>query len=506
MMAPTSPVAPRAAQRAPGSRLALLALLSVVLGLWQLGFASASHESRRPWAMNASMGMSADAPRFFYFFDHLGLFPVAAQEVPQLGPTKADALAFVAQHGDRLATDLDTPTSTARFGDYGKMFLFFPDAWLRGDPGHATAIPFNRILFVIALLAVLAAFAFEGHLLLGVSIVVLVGSDPFQILEVNARGNVFSVPISLALLALAAHVRYLTGRHGADVLAFLTAAASGVVLASFREVRTEAALMVPAVLATYALMRAPLARRAAMVLLFLVTFAGTGRAWSCYWSTQFTRAEAFVTHAGGNVFHATHGSHHAFWHAIACGLGDYGGDRGYSWDDRASFRWATTYDAASNPKPLPYHYTRGYFLDETYDGVHPIAPTDLPAYNDLVSTRVLRDIRQHPAWYAGVLGQRVLAILRDATPAALSLGPFTLAVPGAGWLLLPVLAYALLRRRYFHAALIAFTLPLSVVALLVYSGRGATFYGIAHLIALAVAIELFVRARTTSSGRPADVR
>jgi hypothetical protein len=401
---------------------------------------------------------------------------------------------------------LDTPTSTARFGDYGKMFLFEPDVWLRGDPGHASAIPFNRILFIVALLAILAAFAFEGHLPLGVLIVLLVGSDPFQILEVNARGNVFSIPISVALLALAAHLRYLSGRHGADAVAFVTAAASGIALASFREVRTEAALMVPAVLATYALMRAPLVRRAAVALVFLVGFAAAGRAWSSYWSGQFTRAEAFVTHAGGKVFHATHGSHHAFWHAIACGLGDYGGDRGYSWDDRASFRWATTFDATSNPKPLPYHYTHGYFLDETYDGVHPIAPTDLPAYNDLVRARVLRDIRQSPTWYAGVLGQRVLAILRDAAPAALSAGPFTLAIPGAGWLLLPVLAFALLRRRYFHAATIAFTLPLSIVALLVYSGRGATFYGIAHLIALAVAIDLLVGMRLTTSGRPADVR
>ena len=43
--------------------------------------------------------------------------------------------------------------------------------------------------------------------------------------------------------------------------------------------------------------------------------------------------------------------------------------------------------------------------------------------------------------------------------------------------------------------IILFVLPLSAVALLVYSAKGMTFYGIAHLIALAVAIDLLVRAR-----------
>ena len=485
---------------------ALPLLFSALVVLWQVGFAGASHESRRPWAMNASMGLSADAPSFFYFFHHFGVFPVAAREVPQLGPSKAAAQAFVAHHGDRLTTDLDLPTSTARFGDYGKLFLFYPDLWLRGDPGHATAMPFNQALFVVALLAVFWAFWRQGYTLLGALIVLLVGSDPFQVVEVYARGNIFSIPISVALLMLAAHLRYLTGRAGADALAWITAAAGGIVLASFREVRTEAVLMVPAVLATWLLVRAPLDRRVLLALVFVVAFAATGRAWTSYWHGQFARAEAFVTHAGGTTSPAPLGTHHAFWHAIACGLGDYGGDRGYSWDDRASFRWATTYDARSNPKPLAKHYTHGYFLDETYDGAHHIAPTDLPDYNALVRGRVLGDIREDPAWYAGILGQRALAILRDATPAALSFGAFTFAWPGAGWLLVPVLAYALVRRRYFHAALIAFTLPLSAVALMVYSGRGATFYGIAHLIALAAAIDLAMKARTATPGRSADVR
>ena len=44
-----------------------------------------------------------------------------------------------------------------------------------------------------------------------------------------------------------------------------------------------------------------------------------------------------------------------------------------------------------------------------------------------------------------------------------------------------------------HAKLLLFTAPLSAVALFVFSGKGMTYYGIAHLIALAICIDLGVR-------------
>lgn len=492
--------------RAGGRRWLVPIALSAVIAVWQFSFNSASPDSRRPYAMTASMGLCQDAPYFFYFFHHYGVFPVGALEVPRLGPSKQAAADFVARHGDRLTMDFGWPTNTPRFGDYAKLFLFYPDLLLRGDPGHASAIPFNELLFIVALLAVFWAFWLEGYGLLGTLVVVLVGSDPFQIVETYGRGNIFSIPISVALLALAAHLRFLTGRKGVDALAWALAIVSGVALATFREIRAEAGLMAASVLATYLLARAPLVKRLLLAAVFVLASACTGHAWTTYWADQFVHAEQFVARAGGRVFHAPHGTHHEFWHAIYCGLGDYGTDRGYFWDDRVAFHWATTRDPITNPHPIPYHYVRGYYLEETYDGVHHIAPTDLPGYNRLVRARVLTEIRHHPQWYARILFHRAVAILRDATPAALSLGSLTVGIPGAGWLSIPVLVFAFWRRRFFHAALILFMLPLSAVAMIVYSAKSMTFYGIAHLIALAVAIDLLVRTRRAAlARRTADV-
>jgi hypothetical protein len=461
---------------------------------WQFSFNSFVPEQRRVYAMTASMGLCADATNFFYFFYHFGLFPVGAVEVPTLGPSKRDAAEFVARHGDRLKMDFGWPTNTPRFGDYAKLFLFYPDVMLRGDPAQPSLIPFNELLFITSLLALFVAFWREGQTRLGLLIVLLVGSDPFQFVETYLRSNVFSIPISIALLAMAAHVRFLSGRKGVDAPAWAIAIVTGAVLATVREIRAEAALIGLSAIATYLLIRsARLRTRLALVLAFAAAFTITGQLWSAYWSHSFDRAKQFVARAGGQVYPEQPGQHHALWHAIYCGLGDYGADRGFRWDDRAAFRWATTRDPVTNPHPIPYHYDRGYYLAETYDGVHHIAPTDLPEYDRLVRERVVSEIRRDPGWYAGILLQRLIANMGDATPATVSVGALSLAIPGVGWLTIPALMLLIWRRRGFQAKLILFVTPLSALSLLIYSGKGMTYYGIAHLVALAVCIDLALR-------------
>jgi hypothetical protein len=139
--------------------------------------------------------------------------------------------------------------------------------------------------------------------------------------------------------------------------------------------------------------------------------------------------------------------------------------------------------------------------------VHHIALTDLPAYNQLVRDRVVSVVRADPLWYGRVLLRRAGAILDQATPVSLTVGVAQLRLPCGGWLMIPVLVLLCLLRRAFEAKLILFMLPLSAVALLVYSGGGTTCYGIAHLVALAVGVDLLVRARHGAiTERTSDVR
>src|SRR6185369_10966310 len=282
----------------------------------------------QPHRMRASMGLCEDANLFFYFFYHLGLFPVGSGDVPKLGPTAQDAIAYVRDHGRRFQMDFDATTNTPRFGDYGKLFLFYPDVWVRHDPAHPSTRGFNELLFITALVAIVWAFWFEGRAALGVWIVILVGSNPFQIFETYTRANVFSIPISTTLLALAVHLGYLSGRRTVDRWAWPIAVASGVVLATLRDVRTEAAVIAVSLLATYLwIRRASWVRRGLLVLAFVAAFLGTARAWDGFWRHKFVEAEQMVARAGGQVFRGAREMHHVLWHAVYCGLGDYGQDR-----------------------------------------------------------------------------------------------------------------------------------------------------------------------------------
>jgi hypothetical protein len=490
---PATIALPRAGARVRGALVALG--VSVLIVAWQLDFNVNVPAPHTDHAITASTGLLPDLRYFFYFYHHLGLFPVGARDVPRLGPTREDALDFVARNGRNLRMDFGDTFNTPRFGDYGKLFTLWPDVLLRGDPARPSAMPFNQLMFITALLAVWWAFWRERRVLLGALIVVLIGSNPFQLYETYGRANIFSLPISVALIALAVHLPYLTGRRGLDRWAWAIALASGVALATMREIRTEAAIIALALVATYLSTRASWPRRAALALVFIAAWGMTGQAWTTYWSRGFERSARFVERAGGYVFPGRHSFNHALWHAVYCGLGDFGGDKGFVWDDRAAFRWATTQHPVTNPRPLPYHYRDGYYLEETYDGVSHIAPTDLPEYNQLVRDRVVSVIRADPLWYAGILLKRAGAVLGQATPAALTVGVTQWRLPGVGWALIPILVLSCFLRRTFEVKLILFMLPLSIVALAVYSGRGMTYYGIAHLLALAVAIDLLVRAR-----------
>ena len=476
-------------------------VVSALIVVWQADFLFNLPPQYEGESITASSGLLPDLRYFFYFYYHLGLFPVGAREVPQLGASKQDALNFVSRQGSKLRMDFGEPTNTPRFGDYGKLFTLLPDAFLSGDPAHPTARTFNQVLFVGALLAVWWAFWRERRVLLGACIVLLAGSNPFQLYEAYGRGNIFSLPISVALLALAAHLPYLSGRREFDRRAWITALVSGVVLATFREIRAEPALIAATVIGTYLSTGATWPRRLALVLVFFAAWGVTSGAWSAYWSRGFDRAEKFVKEAGGVAFAGQHSLNHESWHAVYCGLGDFGRDRGFEWDDTVAFQWATTRDPVTNPSPLRYHYRAGqYYFDETWDGVNRIAPTDLPEYNHLIRDRVASIVRADPLWYGHILLQRTGAILGGATPAAFTIGVVRYRVPGVGWLLLPMLLVVCLMRRAFEAKLILFTLPLVATALLIYSGGGTTNYGIAHLLALAVGIDLLVRAARGRAG------
>jgi hypothetical protein len=488
---------PRAQGLLSPPRMIPVLLLSLLVCLWQLSFFL--DPKRLPWDYQegTALGMCTDVEVFFLFFYHFDQLPVGVIDaVPPPEPFDAEtARELVRASGHRLRNEFAEPCNTARYGDLGKVFLFFPAALARGSPTPITVVPATASLFVAGLLCVLVGFWRAGYAALGVLIVLLAGSNPFQLFEVYRRENVFSLPISTALIVLGTHVRWMADRGRIDGWAWLTAALTGAFLASVHEMRANSALMALAVPGIYLTIGgSPWRRRLALVAVFAASLALTAQIWQAYFEAKHAEARDFVRSLGGQPYTGPRTQHHPLWHNLYLGLGDFDTEKGYAWDDRLAYAYAAP--ILRSRYGLDYTYSGDYYFEESYDGAgaYPISPQDLPEYIEIIRQKVFDDVLGDPGWYLGILWQRIRAIMSQTTPVGMMIGNLWVGIPFSGWFVVPTVIGVVAARKAFLAKLLVFSFPLSLTALLIYCGPGATHYAIFHILTLGVWLQLLLEA------------
>ena len=102
----------------------------------------------------------------------------------------------------------------------------------------------------------------------------------------------------------------------------------------------------------------------------------------------------------------------------------------------------------------------------------------IPGFEIISRNKVAKDILREPLWYAEILLKRVQRLLVEVTPARLGVGAHYFDLPLPGGLLIPLLIVLALVRKWPYIKLILFTLPLAASALLIYSGKGMTYYSV----------------------------
>ncbi len=481
-------------QEAPG-------LSSRNLDEWDLVWDESSLEQTRvgdaAWDFRegTALGLCADVRIFFPFFYYFGQLPVGAIGMgPQPHPfTDAAARALIEKSGSLFRNEFSKPCNTARYGDLAKIFLFWPAAILSGNPLPPSVLPANAMFFSAGLVAVLIGFWRAGYATLGLLIVLFVGSNPFQLFEVYSRENVFSLPISTALLVLGTHVRWMVGSGRIDRSAWLTAALTGVFLASVREARADSVLLALAIPGIYLTVPgSPWRNKLALVLVFAASALLTAQLWGVYFEKKFREAQEFVQSAGGIPYTGPRTQHHALWHNLFTGLGDFDTEKGYSWDDRVAYAYAAP--ILRSRYQLDHTYSGGFYFEESYDetGDYLISPQDFPEYTEVIREKVVADVLGDPGWYLGILGRRFLAIMSRTTPIGVGLGTWWLGTPFSGWLVVPTLIAVVVLRKAFLAKLLLFSFPLSLSALLVFCGPGSTYYAIFHTLTICVWFQLLL--------------
>ena len=516
-------------------RLAVLALGCAGIPLWQHSFArkpsaldatfkhkasSGLHyelsetelaRARRTIALAGDYVQGVQAPlRFIYFYHYLGLYPVASELAPsELDYSREGAEKLLATRGDTLVMEIG---HTVRSAEPGQMLLYLPDVWLRGDVRRPRVRTGHGIVFAAALVALFVTFWAVRQPLLGFLLVAFLGSNPCQLYEVYFRENVFGWMITTGVLLLALHLPLMQRRRPHRLLLWAAPLATGLLLATVRQIRPEpVAMIVSAALCCLLVAGVRWRVRAALVLVLLVSFCGAATAWELYFERLYGRALVAVKAAGGHPYTGPRQQYHMGWHNVWCGLGDFDRKYGYEWNDNLAKDYARPILAERYHEIMgDWNWYTGASTDQHWDEAKKYykMPHELPHYVEVVRSKVLHDIRHDPLWYLDILLRRAGRILSETTPVSVSWGGSRLGVPVPGALIIPLAVILVAIRGWPFLKLVAFLIPLSFPALLVYSARGMCHYSCYHLAAAAVSVCLLLEAglwlgwRKRSRNRP----
>lgn len=462
-------------------RLKSLLVGLLIILLWQGTLAVVPKLTTSKMSLRASSGMPIEFTRFFYFYKYLDLFPMATEIGPeQLQDSKAAAEAVVVEHPETLVMDIN---HAIRAGDLGKIFLFLPSGWF-GSVKNPTVHWLTAPLFMFSLMFLFYRFWADRKTKFGFFIVLALGSTTFMSYETYRNENIFSIPVSIALLLMGLHFNLLKLRKESLFKVTLLALFSGVLLGVLHHVRIENVLIALSLLVLYLFNKQQRWFVNLLVtLLFVFSFWEASQRVSHYISHKFTITEEFVKKSGGNVFAGPRHMTHNFWHAIYCGLGDFDWKFNYRWDDRAAAEYAAPilYEKYGIIVPKLINYG---VSEEYYDQAHKYykRPYERPEYGEVIKAKVIGDIEGHPFWYLSILILRGLRALVDSSGVSPFLGLlFGIPIP-----MLVALIYGIRlwrERNWFLLRFIAFPLPLLGVGLLVYSGGGTFYYCFSNILA-----------------------
>lgn len=424
---------------------------------------------------------------FFYFFYYTGYFPVTDKK----GRFTYDKASAERRLEPGRGKDLSTEDKHAiRGGDLGKIFLFWPDALLKGAPVNPSVVPFNALLFNAALLLTFGFFLYSGLGWTGMLLALAAGSDPFLLFENYAHVNVFGEFGSLTLLLLAFHLPQIMGKAPRFWLRLLPVL-SALLLAFFKQVRPEFSALIVSVLIVYLFApRCSVRLRVFQITVFLLFFTVSLSSWEKFWEVKYSEAARKVEAAGGTPYTGKRYQYHRVWHPLWCGLGDFGRKYGYAWSDGAAHAYALP--LLNEKLGKNFTLTENHYLAQYYEGSrYLIKPEDLDEYLVILREKIVHDILRDPLWYAGVLAKRTARIFMEAPPLRFGVVNHFITIPFASFLALPVVLLLLLRGGRRKILIIAFTVPASFPALLVFSGEGQTLYSLFHLAAFALIPCLF---------------
>lgn len=455
----------------------------VFIILWQWLFFIQPNTVSPDYGRKDASGFTHEyAQHFIYFYYYLNLFPVTTTYEP-LEYSEQGAKRNLEEYGDSLLMEWK---HWARLGDNARIFLYLPNAYIKGSPENPSIIPFNAIFFIISLLSVFVSFWYLGFPLLGFIIVLIFGSNPFLLYETYGNENIFGLMIATTLIIMSIHL-HLFVRNSRLPITWLLPVISGVIIATMANVRSETSIIIASCLFVYlTIPQCNFLKKIALCLLLLLSFTTITKMWQSYFDRKFEEAYQVVESKGGNPYNGERIKTHTFWHPVYCGLGDFDTKYGYEWNDRKAYKYALP--ILKEKYNMDFAYADDLGLAEYYDTQKKYYKKieSYPEYETIIKEKVLSDIKKDPLWYAEILAKRIRYIFTKTSPVWLSFSKYHIHIPFSGLLIIPFVVFLFLKKKWFQLKLLLFPFPLAATSIIIFAKKNTTYNSCFHLLLIAL--------------------
>ena len=464
----------------------ILAVLIVSIGVWQYtiykGIDSATYIGKT-YARTDATGLNfAAGSSFTYFYYYLGLYPLAVLDANGLDYSKNGAIKALVGGGVPLALD---NSFYILWGEHGKSLLLLLDAAIKNSPEFISVRDINFLFFVLALAALAICSITTKQVALGISLVILVGSNPFLIYELYGRENIFGLGaiVLIAAFSLLMPIIFLDQKPHRFYL-YGSAIFLGVMFGFIQHTRSEYTVVILSCLFVYWVtkhfaIREKLTLTALLLVSLYITTAGLEAYFTNKLKTTYTTLSQLGLASQEQIATAGNATYHTFWHPFYIGLSDFDDKYGIQWSDKMAYDKAEKYLMTVNPEKFT-----------TLPNIEMWSVQ--PEYNAFIRSEIIKLISHDPLWYARIVLKRVGALFGRAAPLGLQIGPHFYKLPFSGWLFFPILAYLIWKKDVNMLTVAIFPLTLSLPIILIHASRGITNMSLYHVFGTAIVINLAV--------------
>lgn len=470
-------------------KILLCAILLIIA--WQAVFYQYTYFIKTDYARRDATGLAYTyAKKFFYFQYHTGNFPLISEKEPTISSEK-EAQTIIEQGGPNLLMEYK---HWARLGDSGRIFMFYPDAWIYGKVINPDVKTFNALLFLISLICVLIAFNKFKHFFIGLLYVIVVGSSQFWLYEVYVNQNLFPIIIINFNLLLAIFLPFILNCKVNHVWIRLLLA--GIVIGLFASIRSEVKSMLVAcfvILLIYN-QKKIVVRFVSMGVLFFSLYLTTFFI-QRYFDTKFEKTYELVNKHGGIVYDGPRINTHKFWHPVFVFLGDFDTKYGYGprVNDTVAYRYAVP--VLNEKYGMNIKYTGQLYIDDYYDSTKKYYKKfdEIDEYEAICKEKVLNDIKKDPLWYMEILFKRLWNNLTILSPISISFFKINIPIPFTGLLIFLAVPFLWINKNFEALRIILFSIPISLASIIIYAKDNITFNHVYHIIIFCLLINLIAK-------------